>query len=254
MKRLLLPLLLAAGLQAANWKDRAEYDLVLDARGEAAPQKRIALLDQWKSKYPESEFQQPRRELYLASYQSLGDSAKMLAVAREMLAAQPDSPVGTYWCALLAPETREASADLLAAAEKAAGQLLAGQKQPELEFLSHRTLGWVQWQRKQYPAAEEEFQKCLELDPASAEISAWMGTVLTLEAKPEKYVSALWHLARASAFADPGALPESQRRQIGTVLERLYTSYHGEPGGLAELKKAAVGAPFPPAGFALESP
>src|SRR5262249_19082354 len=137
---LLFSLVLVAVLQAANWKDRMEYDLVLDARAEAAPQKRIALLDQWKSKYPESEFQQQRRELYLAAYQSLGDSAKMLAVAREMLAAQPDNPVGTYWCVLLAPESRDASADLLAAAEKAAGQLLAGQKQPELEFLAHRTL------------------------------------------------------------------------------------------------------------------
>ena len=39
----------------AKWTDRNEYDLVLTIRAEAAPQKRLALLDQWKAKYPKTE-------------------------------------------------------------------------------------------------------------------------------------------------------------------------------------------------------
>ena len=105
---------------AAKWTDRDEYDLVLNIRAEAAPQKRLALLDQWKAKYPKTELQQVRQELYLAAYQSLGDSPRMLAVAREMIAGGADNLVGLYWYTLLVPEAKEVSPDLLGAGEKAA--------------------------------------------------------------------------------------------------------------------------------------
>ena len=41
-------------------------------RAEAAPQKRLALLDQWKAKYPTTELQQVRQELYLSAWLSPG--------------------------------------------------------------------------------------------------------------------------------------------------------------------------------------
>ena len=97
----------------AKWTDRDEYDLVLNIRAEAAPQKRLALLDQWKAKYPKTELQQVRQELYLAAWQSLGDSQHMLAVAREMIAGGADTLVGLYWCTLLVPEAKEVTPDLL---------------------------------------------------------------------------------------------------------------------------------------------
>jgi len=268
---LALPVMSAAG--PAKWTDRNEYDLVLAIRAEAAPQKRVALIDQWKAKYPSTELLEVRQELYLSAYQSLGDSPRMLAVAREMISGGADNLVGLYWCTLLVPEAREVTPDLLAAGEKAAGQLLAGldkyfaadrkpsataaedwQKQrAEAEFLAHRALGWIHWQRTEYAAAEKEFAKCLQLVPTSAEISAWFGTVLVLEKQPEHQVPALWHLARAASYREPGALPDGQRRQLATVLERLYTTYHGETAGLDQLRMAAAASPLPPAGFDIES-
>ena len=83
-------MLLAFCASAANWRDRNEYALALDIRAETSPAKRIELLDQWKVEYPPSEFRQERRELYLATYQALGDSQHMLEAAGELLAAQPD--------------------------------------------------------------------------------------------------------------------------------------------------------------------
>ena len=160
---------------------------MLNIRAEAAPQKRLALLDQWKAKYPKTELQQVRQELYLAAWQSLGDSPHMLAVAREMIAGGTDSLIGLYWFTLLVPEAKEVTPDLLGAGEKAARQLLAGlntyfaagnrpaattpeawqKRRGEAEFLAHRALGWIQWQRADYPAAEAEFTKCPEQDPES---------------------------------------------------------------------------------------
>ena len=43
------------------------------------------------------------------------------------------------------------------------------------------------------------------------------------------------------------------RRQFDALLERLYTSYHGDSSGLDQLRSAAAAAPFPPAGFDIES-
>ena len=241
----------------AKWTDRDEYDLVLSIRGEAAPQKRLAMLDQWKAKYPKTELQQVRQELYLGAYQSLGDGARMLAVAREMISVAPDNLVGLYWYTLLLPEAKEVSPDLLASGEKASRQLLAaGSKQKrrgEVEFLAHRTLSWIAWQRSDYAAAEAAFAECLKLDPNSAEISSWFGTVLALDRQPANQVPALWHLARAASYRGPGALPDVQRRQLGPVLDRLYTTYHGEIAGLDQLRTAAAVATFPPAGFDIES-
>jgi hypothetical protein len=254
MRTLLLSLLLAGAAHAAKWADRSEYDLVLNVRAEAAPQKRLALLDRWKDKYPKSEFQQARRELYLGAYQSLGDAGNMLGIAREILAAEPDNLVGLYWCTLLIPESKEWPSELLAAGEKAAARLLEVQKQTAgVEFLAHRALGWIRWRRGEMDAAEQEFQTCLDLDPTAAEISAWRGTMLAQATQPEKRALALWHLARAVSYSEAGALPEGQRRQLSVVLERLYASYHGEAGGLDQVRAAAAAAAFPPAGFDIES-
>ena len=254
MKYLALTLLLAICATAANWTDRKEYDLVLNIRAETSPQKRLASLDQWKSSYPTSGFQQVRLELYLSTYQALGDSPHTLSVAGEMLAAQPDSPVGAYWFTLLLPEEKAASPEQLALGEKASRQLLAGPKPAGgVESMAHRTLGWIHWQRSEFTQAEEDFAKCLQLDPTAAEISAWLGTVLAAEQQPDKRVPALWQLARAAAYQDSGALADGLRRQFGDVLERLYASYHGDTGGLDQLRSAAAAAPFRPAGFDIES-
>ncbi|HEY1218207.1 MAG: hypothetical protein ABSE42_00080 [Bryobacteraceae bacterium] len=254
MRTLALTLLLAACATAANWTDRKEYDLVLNIRAEPSPQKKLGLLDQWKSQYPTSEFQQVRLELYLAAYQALGDGPHTLSVAGEMLAARPDSLVGAYWFTLLLPEEKAPSAEQLGMGEKAGSRLLADPKPAGgVEPMAHRTLGWIHWQRSEYPQAEEEFQKCLQLDPTAAEIAAWLGTVLATEQQPDKRVPALWQLARASAYQNSGALPDGMRRQYDAVLERLYTSYHGDNGGLDQLRSAAAAAPFPPAGFDIES-
>ncbi|MEO8593406.1 MAG: hypothetical protein ABI759_08790 [Candidatus Solibacter sp.] len=257
----------------AKFTDRNEYDLVLTIRAEAAPQKRLALLDQWKSKYPKTELLPVRQELYFSAYQSLGDSAHMLAMAREMVATGGNNLVGLYWVTMLVPESKEVTPDLLGAGETAAKQLLGGldryfapaakpatatpeawkQRRTEVELLSHRALGWIQWQRADYAGAEAEFAKCLEVDPKAAEISAWYGTVLGLDKQSANPSLALWHLARAASYRDTGALPDGQRRQLGNLLERLYTSYHGETAGLDPLKIAASTAALPPAGFAVES-
>jgi hypothetical protein len=265
--------LLAISAPAAVWTDRSEYDLALTVRAEAAPKKKLELLDQWKAKYPKTELSQMRRELYLSTYQALGDNAKMLDVTREILAEQPGSLVGLYWCVVLLPSAKDTSPELLSIGEKAADRLLTGTdryfdvsrkpaamtaeawqaQKASTEFLARRSAGWIRWQRGDLAGAEKDLNRCVDQNPKAAEISAWLGTVTALQKQPEKQPTALWHLARAGEIRGEGAVPETQQRQINSLLERLYLAYHGEPQGLDELRVSAASAPFPPSDFKIES-
>jgi hypothetical protein len=264
---LLAAVSLACCCGADTWTDRSEYDLVLGIRSEAAPDRRIALLDQWKQKYPQSALAQYRREMYLFAYQAMGSWSGMLAVAREILAEQPADFVGLYWATVLTPGVKDPDAAALQAGEAAARQLLSGsseflktnapagtpKQEEELAFGAHRTLGWIAWQRAAYDVAEQEFTTCLRQNPGAAEISSWYGTVLALQKQPEKFAAALWHWAHAVAVQGDSALSRNSRREMETLLEQMYTGYHGGPDGLAELRAAAAAAPFPPTGFQIET-
>src|SRR5690242_11568979 len=56
-----------------QWKDRAEFDLFESIRNEQDPTKKIALLNQWKEKYPGSEFKKVRAGLLVQTYQNAKD-------------------------------------------------------------------------------------------------------------------------------------------------------------------------------------
>jgi hypothetical protein len=258
---------------SANWTDRGEYDLVLKIRSEPLPKKRTLLLDEWKQKYPNTEFRQMRRELYLGAFESLGDTAHMWTTAAEMLKEEPGNFVGLYWVTLLAPVVRDGPAGLETQAAAAARRLamavpfyFSAEKRPSwmkaeewtkqkaaTELLAHRTLGWATWQQRDYAAAEQEFTTYLQKKPSDAEVSSWLGIILALQNEPAKRVTGMWHLARAASKRDDGALSETQRRQIDAILERAYASYHGSSEGLDKLRETAVNVPFPPDGFAIES-
>jgi hypothetical protein len=270
MKRILVIAVFAAQLAfAASWTDRAEYDLVLKIRSEASPQQRIALLDDWKAKYPKTGLGEPRRELYLAAYRELGNVPKMLDIVKEIVADQPDNEAGVYWAAILVPLAKDADAATQALGATAAQQMLAARdkyfsatlrpaavteaewtaQSTRFEFLAHRALGWLAWQHNSLPEAETELTAASKLEPQDAEVEGWLGAVLAQEQTPQKESAAIWQLARATAVKGDGALADSERGQFLTSMERLYTQLNGDKTGLEQLKTDAAAAPFSPPGF-----
>ena len=261
MTRAALFLFVTLPLAAAPYADRGEYDLILAIRSEGAAQKQLALLDQWKLKYPNSQMAQVRRELYLSAYQSLSDAPHMLGVVREILAAQPDNALASYWCVALVPGAKESSPELWKLTETAAHRLLdsppadapwQAQKAP-IALLAHRALGWIAWQRADGPATAAELTAYLKQQPADAEVSSWYGMSLASQKKPETIAAAVWQLTRAAGLTGAGALPESQKRQLEGLSERIYVSFHGEADGLEPIRAASLAAAFPPADFKIES-
>ena len=255
-------------------KDQVEYDLYSSILKETNAQKKLSLLETWKQKYPNTDFKLERNQLFLATYQQLGQAAKMVETAKEMLAIDPKEFTALYWITLLTPSLNNTSPEALETGEKAAHGLLANldasfapDKKPantpedawkkarvEAEALGHKTLGWVAMQRKQNDVAEKEFVKSLELHSESGEVSYWLGTVILGQKKPERQSEVLFHFARAASYDGPGALTPEARKQIDAYFVKAFTTYHGkDEAALAELRKQAVASPFPPQGFHIEN-
>lgn len=257
-----------------NWKDQAEYDLFASITKETDNNKKLSLLNSWKEKYPNTEFKQERLQLYLTTYQGLGQLAKLIDTTKEMLTNDPKDFQALYWITFLTPSLNKTDPDTLDMGEKAANGLLSNldstfsaEKKPattseadwkkarsDMEALGHKTLGWISMQRKNNEVAEQEFTKSLQINANAGEVSYWLGTVILAQKKPEKQSEALYHFARAASYDGPGALAPEGRKQLDAYLSKTYSSYHGpDEAGLKELKTLAKTQPFPPADFKITS-
>ena len=255
-----------------NWKDRAEYDLYESITKTQEPAKRLELLNQWKDKYPATDFKQERLLLYLNTYQGLNQAAPMYATAKDIVASDPKDMTGLYWLNMLAPVQPGAAtnADVLDTAEKAGKGILenldtafAADKKPaqasaeqwskarsDMGALGHKTLGWVFMSRKQNEDSEKELRASLAQNPNAGEVDYWLGSVLYAQ---KKVPEALFYFARASQYDGPGALDAATRTKVNDYLGKAYKGYHGDETGLDALKTLAKTSPAPPADYSVKS-
>ncbi len=246
-------------------KDQQEYELINSVYKETDPNKKLATLDQWKQKYAETEFKEERLSFYMDAYAQIGQLAKSIDSARELMGIAPENFGGHLTLARLAPFAGSMDPKLLADAEKSSNWLLAAQKPapvpdaqwPDLkkqaDFIGHQGVGWVAMQQKKNDVAEKAFIKTLEVSPGAAHISNWLGTVILAQRNPEKNAAALFSFARAAAYDGVGALTPAGRQQIDAYLTKVYKGYHGDDSGLAELKQLAKTQPLPPADLKIKS-
>lgn len=251
-----------------QWKDRAEYDLYVAITQDQNAQTRLEKLNKWKTDYPETQFIANRRLVYLATYQQLNNPAEVFKSAQEILAAEPNNlqalTAMSVFIFRFQPAPSEAD---LAAAEKAAGQLVAGidtffavDKKPqgatdaqwaaskkEVLMYAQNALGWIPMVRKDYPKAETELTKALQVEPNNAQVTYWLAGVIVSQKKVEKLPTALWHFARAAYYDGPGALAPDGRKQIVPYFEKQYVNYHGSKEGIEGFVAAAKASALPPA-------
>jgi len=256
--------------KAPQWKDRAEYDLVQSALAEKDAQKKLDLLNQWKDKYPATDFKEMRLEAYMDTYQALKQPDKMLATAKELLDLNSKNLKALYWIALLSVPG-QTTPDGLDLAVKAANGLLNAEKpatitdenawkttQGQMAIIAHRTLGWVATQKKDYPTAESEFKAELLVNPGDSQAVYWLagafGAQATAEKKPELLAQALFYYARAAEYDGAGALDPAMRKKTETYVQNNYTKFHGDdPAGFQALLAAAKASAVPPEGFKILS-
>jgi tetratricopeptide (TPR) repeat protein len=259
--------------QQRNFKDRAEYDLYDSILKETAPAKRLELLNTWKAKYPNTDFNKERLLLYLSTYQQLGRAQEMLDTAKQILAIDPKDPNGLLWVTVLTVSTGTTAPDALTYGEQAAktalgalDEIFALDKKPKeisesdwnkqknfLQQSALNMLGWAALQRKDWTAAEQYFTKSLQVEPNQGQVSYWLGTAILGQRNPDKQSAGLYHIARAVAYSGPGEAPAQLKTQLDQYLTKVYSNFHGSAEGLNDIKQLAAKSPFPPADFKIKS-
>ena len=250
---------------AKNWKDRAEYDLAQEV-GKAQGQKKIELLDQWKQKYPDSDFKLDRVGIYISTYQAMNKPKEMYESSKEFIALDPKNITVISYITSLAIGQNEPDQ-----AEKAANQLLGmlpetfdPSKKPaavtdeafktqrtQLEALANSTLYALVKAKKDPVLTEAYIRKSLATNPVNGSMSFDMGTAILQQKKVERYPEAFWHFARGASLTGSGALPDASKKQALDYITKIYTNYKGSKKGLDTLISSAMVNPFPPEKFSI---
>jgi hypothetical protein len=226
---------------AAAQQTSGDADLFRAASGETDPVKKLAVLEQWTAKYPDSAYGQQRNLLYMAGYSALAlNAAKGSGVAAGERAAH----------AMI-----DKADVLFAPAMIPAGVQQSAWKAARVEFVTqaHGALATIALNGKDYMEAERELTAILELNHSDAATSYRLGATLVAERDPVKYPAAIFHLARAVAVMGPGAVDDSAKKPIEDYLENIYRDYHGSLMGLDEVKMEAMEAWIPPPGWTIQS-
>jgi len=266
-----------------EWKDRAEYDLYESIAKTQDPHQWLTTLDKWKQQYPQSDYADVRRQLYLETYRALNKPREAFDAAQEVLKDNPDNLVALsaivgYIYNLVPPEAPQLNPQQstdLGVAQKASERILnnldtiyakenrpanmtdaqAAAAKPTLKTFAQKTLGYIAMERKDYPKAQTELTKALQLDPKQGQVSFWLAEAVLNQNKahPELQPDALYDFARAAAYTGPGSLPPADRSKVQDYLTKVYTQYHGSADGLDKLTAAAATSALPPAGFTVKS-
>jgi tetratricopeptide (TPR) repeat protein len=262
----------AAAQQASPFKDRAEYDAynaILQAKDSDA---QLAAADKYLAAYPQSKLLENVYGIKLQAYQKANNIPKVEETANKLLEINPKHILALYLLSSIFPQTynpQDAAAEqkLTAASDhaKAGLEVLAALAKPanvsdddfkkqkdQLEAGFHKTAGFVALQKKDYPTAQQELHKAVEMDPNDAAGYYQLG-IANLSPKPGKYDDGIWALARSLSISGTTALPPATKDQVKTYLGKVYEGVHGSPDGLTEVLAQAGTAPFPPQGFHIKT-
>jgi len=244
-----------------QYKDPAEFTLYSSILADTNPKTRLDKLQEWQTKYSSTEFEKPRKQLFLDTYVKLNQPKEAVAEAKQILADDPKDFTSLYYTMYFtrALVGDKPTPDLLDQGEKATTALLANidtpppnvtadqwkGARPPVEALGHTTLGWIAMQRKTWDAAEGEFQKSLQLDPNNGEVYFFMGTVIVSQKNPQKMAAGLFYFARAATYEGTGGLAPAGRQQALAYVQRAYKGYHGSDEGFNDLLTAAKAGATP---------
>ena len=246
-------------------KDQAEFDLLQLVNKEAPNAKRIELIDQWKQKYPESEFKEDRAMVLVQTYQAMGKGQEMWVACEELLGINPKSAPALFFLMSLTASLNDPTKY-----DKGEGytkqflalipELYKDKAKPEdlkekkvQEATARKTLGQIAMARKDYLKAEALYADYLKWEPNGGNVSYALGNAMLLQKDKTKQIPALWHLARAAHYIGEDALPDASKKQLQAFFEKTYVNYHGSKDGMQEVIDASLREAFPPAGWKILS-
>src|SRR5262249_6893049 len=154
---------------------------------------RLPLLDKWSQGYPQSEFGDNRQEIYLITYSQLGDCRKAFDASASILKTRPNHERSVAVILGCVQSFMPPSAADYDTADKTATYALANldtiyadaNKGSGFAMTKDATkgsalfvLGWIPYNKQDWPKAETELTKALQAAPNRADISNMLATAL----------------------------------------------------------------------------
>jgi hypothetical protein len=221
-------------------KNQQEFDLYTVARTEQDPAKKLAAIDEWKAKFPDTELREDRNLFYLSAYLGLETNAVSAAAtpsattAGEKAAHTVIENLDSIFAAAIKPDyIKDADWD-------------AVRKQAIVQ--SHGTLAALAMAKRDYVTVETETRAVLAVLPDDSNSALMLSRAIVGGGQEQRYPEAIYQMARAA-----GEVPDVQKKGLESQLQRMYEGYHGDLKGLDQVKETAAKSPMPPAGWTVQS-
>jgi len=264
---LIAALALLAGTASAQQpkviQDPAEYNAYMAALNLADPAKKGVAMEAFVSKYPRSVVKTDALEQAMTAYRQADDKARLEAVARTLLEADPRNLQALAVVTVL-ERVRANQGDAAALAQlrghaeeglrELPGWKAAGFDEAELRKVKNQmsavfngAAGFVALQAKDYAKAREAYLKAVKLDPGNMQ-DLYQLAVAELQSSPLD-PDGFWHIAKAIAIAEAqknGGAVDSMV-QYGKA---KYIGYHGGDDGWDQMVAQAAKQAALPADFA----
>lgn len=258
-------------------KDQQEADLINSLPKQTDPNQRLQTLDKWTKAYPDTQFSDERAEIYLATYQQLKKPQEAFNTAKEIIAKHPNDFSALYTIVAYLPylnggnptagdmDTSEQAADhflkdadTIFADSNKPGDIPAANwpgLRPTTLNLAQKTIGLIYFQKKDWPRAETELTKALQMDPTQGQVAYMLATAEFSQRQqdPKKQPPAIFEFARAASYDGPNSLPPQMRQQLQGSTAKMYKQYHGSDDGYNDLLASAKANALPPSGFVIKS-
>jgi tetratricopeptide (TPR) repeat protein len=234
-------------------QDQAEFELLTAVNTEKDGTKKIALLQQWEQKYPNTAFLEERAVVLVQTYQQLGKAPEMFEAVKKLHGVNPKNAMALIYGTQMGSgdPARYADGEMFAKKliEALPGLTMEDKDKKAQEALARKALGAIAIGQKNYVKAEQLFTEYLKWNPNSGSVSYSLANAMFLQKEKAKQMPALWHLARGAHYTGDDALPDDTKKKLQAFFEKAYTGYHGSKNGMQEVIDSALKDPFPPEGW-----
>jgi tetratricopeptide (TPR) repeat protein len=230
-----------AAPHAPQAKSKEEFDAYNLAASKTDPAQAEAAADEFAQKFPNSELKELLYVRAMNLYQQQNNSAKVIAMGRKAIAINPTDPVPLVAVAsALVMDTRESDLDRDARfaeatkdAQAALDNIETGLQVPpnvpadriaaakaNLRSIAYDTLGVIAMNKKDYAAAEQNFQKAADLMKDQPDAVVYLRLSVAQD-NEKKYQAALESANKAAQYAPEGSAEKNLAKQQQDRLQKL---------------------------------
>jgi len=222
-------------------KSKEEFDAYNQAAAKTDPTQLEAAADDFAQKFPNSELKELLYVRAMNLYQQQNNSAKVISSGRKAIALNPTNPVPLVAVAsALVMDTHENDLDRDSRYTEASKDAQAGldnvetgllippgvspaavtAAQANLRSIAYDTLGVIAMNRKDYAAAEQNFQKAADLMKDQPDAVVYLRLSVAQD-NEKKYPEALDSANKAVQFAQEGSAEKNLAKQQQARLQKL---------------------------------